>query len=399
MNLTNKQEAGLKLAIERYKNKERYAVIAGYAGTGKSTLVKYIISALCAKGVNPERVCYAAYTGKAAQVLQKKGHKNVSTLHHLLFESVPKGDGTFFHRKKKFIDYDVVVVDEISMAPKSLMQTLYSHKNIYILALGDPFQLPPVYKDEDNHLLDSPHIFLDEVMRQAADNEIIKTSMMIREGKPLSYYKGENVQILPQNIMNEGMLLWADQILVAKNDTRVSINNQMRNLLGRGDMPEKGDKVICLRNYWDDFSANSMPLINGCIGYLAHDIHSDYISIPYFMRRKYFDDFNNLKSIDVLRAGFKSDDGDDYGMLEMDKKLILTGEDSLNPRQNFLLGKLMPLPKEFTYGYAITGHKSQGSEWEKVLVIEEKFPFGKEEHARWLYTVCTRASDKLVLLR
>lgn len=236
-------------------------------------------------------------------------------------------------------------------------------------------------------------------MRQAADNEIIKTSMMIREGKSLNYYKGENVQILPKNTMNEGMLLWADQILVAKNDTRVSINNQMRNLLGRGATPEKGDKVICLRNYWEDFSANGMPLINGCIGYLANDIRNDYISVPYFMRRKYFNDFNNLKSIDVLLAGFKSDDGDDYGMLKMDKKLILTGEDSLNPRQNFLLGKLMPLPKEFTYGYAITGHKSQGSEWEKVLVIEEKFPFGKEEHARWLYTVCTRASNKLVLLR
>ena len=57
------------------------------------------------------------------------------------------------------------------------------------------------------------------------------------------------------------------------------------------------------------------------------------------------------------------------------------------------------VPKEFAYGYAITVHKAQGSEWDKVLVLEERFPFDKEEHARWLYTAVTRASDKLVLLR
>ena len=98
-----------------------------------------------------------------------------------------------------------------------------------------------------------------------------------------------------------------------------------------------------------------------------------------------------------------SDGGDNYGNLEMDKKLILTGENSLDWKTSFKLqknpatAKLVPL--EFTYGYAITGHKAQGSEWDKVLVVEEKFPFAKEEHARWLYTCATRASEKLVLLR
>ena len=60
---------------------------------------------------------------------------------------------------------------------------------------------------------------------------------------------------------------------------------------------------------------------------------------------------------------------------------------------------LNAIPMEFTYAYAITAHKSQGSEWDKVLVIEEKFPFNKVEHARWLYTACTRASSRLVLVR
>lgn len=57
------------------------------------------------------------------------------------------------------------------------------------------------------------------------------------------------------------------------------------------------------------------------------------------------------------------------------------------------------VPEQFTYGYAITGHKSQGSEWDKVLVIEEGFPYKEEEHKRWLYTVATRAAKKLVIIR
>jgi ATP-dependent exoDNAse (exonuclease V) alpha subunit len=70
----------------------------------------------------------------------------------------------------------------------------------------------------------------------------------------------------------------------------------------------------------------------------------------------------------------------------------------------YQLNKLKPkigevVPKEFAYAYAITCHKAQGSEWDKVLVLEERFPFDKEEHARWLYTACTRASEKLILVR
>ena len=87
----------------------------------------------------------------------------------------------------------------------------------------------------------------------------------------------------------------------------------------------------------------------------------------------------------------------------MDEKQILTGERCLDYKTLFKLGSNPRtshlVPMEFTYGYAITGHKSQGSQWDKVLVIEERFPFEKEEHARWLYTCCTRASSRLVLVR
>ena len=84
--------------------------------------------------------------------------------------------------------------------------------------------------------------------------------------------------------------------------------------------------------------------------------------------------------------------------------MILTGKKCITSKVSFQLGKMKNkigdiVPLEFAFAYAITGHKSQGSEYEKVLVIEENFPFDKKEHARWLYTCCTRASEKLVLVR
>ena len=95
MELTEKQKRGLEIAVERYKNKQKYTVISGYAGTGKSTLVKFIISAL--PNINPNKdVVYTSFTGKATQVLHNKGNKNTLTLHKLLYESHPRPDGTFF---------------------------------------------------------------------------------------------------------------------------------------------------------------------------------------------------------------------------------------------------------------------------------------------------------------
>lgn len=163
MILTRKQEEGLKIAVERHRAHEKYTVIAGYAGTGKSTLVKFIIEAI---NVEPSKVCYATFTGKAAQVLAKKGNKNAMTLHKLLYNSIPRKGGGFMRIPKDRLDYTIIVVDEISMAPKSIINMLFRH-NVYVICLGDPFQLPPIEKEEDNHLLDNPHIFLDEIMRQA----------------------------------------------------------------------------------------------------------------------------------------------------------------------------------------------------------------------------------------
>lgn len=395
MELNDKQKQGLDIAVDRYKRKERYTVISGYAGTGKSTLVKFIVAAL--PNINPdEDVIYTSFTGKATQVLQKKGNKNVSTLHKLLFESIPKPDGTFFRKPVEFIPYKIVIVDECSMVPKELLQRLIKY-NVHIICLGDPGQLPPINKNEDNHLLDHPHIFLDEIMRQEAESEIINLTMDIRAGKPLTRYQGKEVQVLNKDELTTGMLLWADQIICAKNETRIALNNQMRDLLGRSGGPQDGDKVICLKNNWDIYSVNDNPLVNGTIGYLK-DSFSTYINLP----RQITSD-GQPKKLDILTANFISDTEEDYGILNMDKQLITTGIPGLDWKTSYKMGRNWrfqdKIPDQFTYGYAITCHKSQGSEWDNVLVIEESFPFEKEEHKQWLYTAATRAAKKLVIIK
>ena len=392
MQLTDTQYKGLLTIKEKFLIGAKRAVISGYAGTGKSTLVRFIIEEL--PGVDPLiDVCYAAYTGKACQVLKDKGNPNVSTLHRLLFESIPKPDGTFFRKRKPSIEYKIVVIDEASMVPKDFVEILDEYP-IFTIWLGDPFQLPPVDKNSANNLLDRPDVMLTQIMRQEAESDIIRLSMDIREGRPLDYYHGNDAIVISKSELNTGMLQWADIILCGTNKTRIALNNQMRDLLGHHGSVAEGEKLIALRNYWDDIATNDDPLINGTIGYASH-IFENFIHYP-----KYLHDGPDIQ---LIMADFTSEIGGKYGQFAMDKQNILTGVYSLNNKEKFKIGKnprySRSLPKEFTYGYAITAHKAQGSEWDRVLVIEEKFPFDKMEHARWLYTAVTRASQKLVLVR
>ena len=362
MVLTKKQEEGLKIAVERYYNDEKYTVISGFAGSGKTTLVRFIIEAL---DVDENEVCYCAFTGKATEVLRKKGNKNTCTLHKLLYESIPKPTGGFFRKPKVEIPYSIIVVDEISMAPKTLIDLLFRH-NIYVICLGDPFQLPPIDKDEDNHLLEHPHIFLDEIMRQAQESEIIRLTMKIRNQEDIDFYNGNELKIIPYDQLNTGILQWGDQILTATNLKRQMINSQMRELREYPNYPVDGDKVICLRNYWEEFSENEDALINGTIGFLKDSFQS-FRQIPAFIK-------SNIRKFDLLISDIDiPETGDKYNMVEIDRKMIMTNEKCCDWKLSYQLGKLRPrygeiVPKEFAYAYAITVHKLQGSEFPHVIV-------------------------------
>lgn len=394
MELTANQMKGLKTAVARHRAGEKFTTISGYAGSGKSTLVRFIVEAL---NVDEERVCYCAFTGKAAEVLRRKGNKNVCTLHHLLYEHIPKPAGGFFRRPKPRLDYDIIIVDEVSMAPKTLMDLLFTYR-VYVICLGDPGQLPPIDKDEDNHLLDNPHVFLDEIMRQAQESEIIRLTMKIRNGETIDYFNGNEVKIIPKKELVTGHLLWADSILCAKNITRHHINEQMRQILGYEGELQSGEKVLIKRNYWFDLNEDGDSLVNGTLGIVKNPFNS-FIQIPSYIK-------NDRHNIPTIMAEFipEYEGGKTFGILNFDKDFLLKEEPCLDWRVSYQLGKMQQkigdiIPKQATYGYALTTHAAQGSQWSKVLVLEEDFPFNKKEHIQWLYTACTRPEHQLVIVR
>jgi exodeoxyribonuclease-5 len=386
MELTRKQEEGLRIALDRYYHNEPYTVVAGYAGTGKSTLIKFIIEAL---DINPENVAYIAYTGKAAQVLRNKGCPNAMTAHRLLYHSKQRPDGTYFHIPKDDIgDYRLIVVDEVSMLPRTMWELLLGHKK-YVIACGDPGQLPPVSEEDSPSVLDNPHIFLDEIMRQAKDSEIILLSSDIRARKPISPFKGTEVNIVRKRDAVDGMLTWADQILCGKNNTRYQLNSYFRKMKWGNDVsdaPLVGDKIICRKNNWDKINRVGDAIVNGSIGTLD----AIYTTDNPWLGKKCI--------INFLPDKYDEDDSDQdilFRDLLIDWKLITTNEFTVT-KENFRMFPKWLRPEQFEYGYAITCHKSQGSEYDKVLVFEEMLK--ATDHARWLYTAVTRAAKRLTLV-
>ena len=411
--LTRKQEEALKLAVARYQLGMPYTVISGYAGSGKSTLVKFIISAL---NIPDEQVAYVAYTGKAANVLKNKGCPNATTAHKLLYHARQTKNGNYVFTPKKMLEgnYELIVVDEVSMLPQELWYQLLSH-GVYVLALGDPGQLSPP-KDETNPILEKPHIFLDEIMRQAQESAIIRLSMHIREGKDFRTFptvSGE-VRIIPHKWMFEDenqTLLQASQIICGTNAQRFDLNDKIRRLMGRGPIPEPDDKIIGLKNHWDDVSDQGNALTNGAIG---HIIPKEHILQTYPNTVK----FKEFMPTDILVADFITDDGDTFKDLPIDYQGLTTNRPALTGAQEYTLGgynkslekkieqygysvvKPLIIPYSFNYGYAITCWKSQGSEYPYVLGYDCSWLRKKdiEEYKKYLYTLVTRAENAVILV-
>ena len=227
-------------------------------------------------------------------------------------------------------------------------------------------------------------------MRQAQESEIIRLTMDIREGKPLSLYRGNEVQIIDKKDVVSGMYLWADQILVAKNETRRNTNHLMRQYLyGLEDpTPIVGDKVICLRNNWDAPNQLGDVMVNGTIGTIQNiRYHDTYWLRPQMICDFVSDDYDDINSypLDVI-----------FRDVNMDYKLLKEGSPTVT-QNNFKRFPKIFRPQEFDYGYCITTHKAQGSEYDKVLVFEEHLKGG--HHSEWLYTAATRAKEKLVIVR
>ena len=392
MILTESQKKAVDITVKRYKKGEKYTVISGRAGSGKSVTIQYVLESL---GIDKSNVCYCCFTGKACQVLIDRGIKNAITTHKLLYHARLRPDGKYAFTKKPDIEYKVIIVDECSMLPMKMVQQLLAYPEAYIIFSGDNNQLPPILEKDNNHLLDNPHIELTEIMRQAKDSGIIALGEMILNGENIRGFSTEDALVLPKSQLDqEKMFPWADIILCGTNKTREKINAEMRRMLCMEGYINPKDKIINLNNRWDLESKNGNALTNGVIGTLK-DIKEVNIKTP-----KYLGISNNI--IPLIRGKFISETGDYFGDIDIDRNYFIKKELTVKNQSKYLMMKSKTwagyIPCEFTYGYAITTWKAQGSEWDKVLIFEENFPFDKEEHKKFLYTAITRASKKVILI-
>lgn len=358
--LTPEQDHAVSLIVQWMEDPlNNQFKLGGYAGTGKTTIIKTILSALSKK----YNIICCAFTGKACNVLQRKGI-SAQTLHSLMYNYVEVKPGEFTFEKKSVIFGDLFIVDEASMLSTELFKDLMSFGKKYLF-VGDPGQLEPV--GDNPNLMAKPDFTLSKIHRQAESSPIIQFATEVRLGGAL------NVKQLPGLIIRKKKLdseeaLSCSQIICAKNKTRESLNTAMR--LAKkynSEILVEGEKLICLRNNL------GFGVFNGMILYVTK-IHG-----PKKSKRTW------TECIDV---DVEDETGKSFSHLPLWRKPFVEE-----------LGKQDYAPKDTvhcTYGYVITCHKSQGSEWDKVLVMDEWMPPQVWDMRRWRYTAITRAAKELI---
>ena len=411
------QDKGLSAVSRWLANRDGSQLfrLFGYAGTGKTTLAKHL-----AEGVDGD-VLFAAFTGKAASVLKASGAPNAQTLHSLIYHPKEKSrermdelkreldevhqmiredrlEGPPDHvddRRKtdrvqklqgeikaeernaarpafslnlesKLATASLLVVDECSMVGEEMAQDILSF-GVPVLVLGDPAQLPPV-KGTGYFTDAKPDIMLTEIHRQARDNPIIEMATRVRNGEPLELGQYGSSSVISR--ATPELATAANQVIVGKNATRNATNRRMRQLLGfdGAPFPREGEKLVCLRN------DRELGLLNGTL----HTSMTDSEELGGYV---------NLR----IRP-------EDYPQAE--PLLVSAHPEHFNGDPEQIGYWERRDAQEFTFGYALTCHKSQGSQWDDVLIIDESRVFRQRDvQMKWLYTAITRAAQQVTVVR
>jgi exodeoxyribonuclease-5 len=365
----------------------------GYAGTGKTTLAKHL--AAHESGLT----LFAAYTGKAASVMRAAGCEGATTLHSLMYRPFDKDRARLnelqmimMQTPKEHPDYPeargeyelelarvkspgfnlnpesilkqarLLVVDEVSMVDELIARDLLSFK-VKVLVLGDPAQLPPV-KGGGYFTNRTPDLLLTEIHRQARDNPIVRWATMIRQGELLPYgIDGSCRKVKREKFAISDAHKIGDQILTGRNETRHMLNKSIRALKGyKSPFPQDKDRLICLMNH------HGLGLLNG----VTFEAHGDAVpeeGIP-------------AVAMDAMY------EGELKPALLWDADIFRGGDG--HPFRKYL---------QADYGYAMTVHKSQGSQWPSVVLWDDGF-WKREpnQRKRWLYTAITRAQERLTIV-
>lgn len=373
----------------------------GYAGTGKTTLAKHFAE-------SAGNVLFAAFTGKAASVMRSKGCWGAKTIHQLIYKPAPKSMQRLAELRNKLAELkkeeptvacleaqalilsemddlikdlkkpsfvlnfdsevklaDLLIIDECSMVGTQMAKDLLSF-GTPILVLGDPAQLPPVASEEGGGYFTSavPDVLLTEIHRQEKESPIIQLATEVRLGNcwPKFGTYGSS-RVIKRSQLNPEEVVAADQILVGKNDTRRACNARYRELTGRpGVLPVPTDKLVCLRNN------HKLGLLNGTL---------------------WMTDSVVVEDEDTLVLEIHPEEEDGGGSVVVAHRALFEG------REMDFWG---PKAESFDYGYALTTHKSQGSQWENVVVFDESYCF-RRDRTKWLYTAITRASESITIVR
>lgn len=418
------QQAAAIAAIEdwfrRRTRDQQVFRLFGYAGTGKTTITRHAIGEL---GLEPmDRtggsggVLYAAFTGKAALVMTRKGTP-ASTIHSLIYkvsEATPEeiervtreletlrgglramgpAERSFAEtqirrlelrladiHQPRFIlneqslvrDADLIVLDEVSMVGAEMASDLLAFGKP-ILVLGDPGQLPPI-KGDGAFTDADPDVMLTDIHRQAETSAIIRLATLARQSMPIPYGEHDDfVWKMRRSDIGPHQFLKGGQVICGRNATRLFLNTAMKQAAGfpyaypRG----LGEKIICLKNRHDLGLVNGMFLDlsdirdESPLAFSASVRTEDGASVP-GRQRFYKGHFDDHVAYDAERL--RRDWRDMRGLVES------------------------------VWGYAITCHKAQGSQWENVIVYDDGLGRTAEDRARWLYTAITRAEQGLVIL-
>jgi exodeoxyribonuclease-5 len=393
----------------KVKNKP-VLTLGGVAGSGKSTL----ITALAGDAYN-ERIAFCALTGKATNVLRSKmraagvlsPYHSISTIHSLLyqcFSEQPDEDceheiadgsckkcgwsGKILWQKKQgssFGSFKWIVVDEGSMLDDELIADLSSY-GIPMLVVGDHAQLPPV--GGSAKLMEAPDLRLEQIHRQALGNPILELSAIIRKYGQLPatlpgngdarvrYSKRhdfvDEMRVIYKELAREdvGVLSWT-------NTVRTRLNQILRQVYyDRPDLPStpiEDDQVICLKNAFQ-------IAFNGMRGFLRS--HTPSKSKHFYEGVAEFPDDNLRFRGSINRHAFGAPQGV--------SQLTDFADKDFHPKNWQEMGFLLD------YGYCLTVHKAQGSQFHTAVVIREKPPAATNDYyKKWMYTAVTRAAERL----
>ena len=376
-----------------HKGNEQVFEVSGAAGTGKTTLILYLIERL-GLDIHSE-VLFVAYMGKAVSQLARHGLP-AKTIHSAIYnyEKVPARDenGALIFRangKVKMVGrfelkdhiskkIKLIVLDEGSTVDKKLAEDLKSFK-IPIIVLGDLNQLPPPFGSP--YFLQNPDVILTDILRQKEGDPIIWLSQQVLAGNPLVPGVYGHSAVIKKSELDDFHLKWADIVLTGTNWLRFKINTHFRENIKsykRLDYPHIGEKVICRKNNWDRCIDDGIYLTNGTSGV-----------VTYVERESY-----NGKS---MKIDFKPDfSKSEIRNLSIDYDRLMTQniKDVVKQEESQFFDYTLDA---FEFAYAITIHSSQGSQWPNCLMMAEQFMSPKDQK-KLLYTGITRASDAIIIV-